>query len=123
MEESMVQQLQHIRKQLKELQLDGLIITNPINRRYITGFTGTAGVVIITENDALFVTDFRYVEQAKNEAQNYTIIEHKTPLPDELADQIEKLHIKKLGFEQEHVTFATYTLFKKKFKTTLVPKK
>src|SRR5690625_3571265 len=119
MEETMVQRLQQIRNELKELQLDGLIITNPINRRYIKGFTVTAGVVIITKNDALFVTDFRYVEQAKSEAENYTIIEHKALPTDELATQIERLNIKNLGFEQHHVTYSTFKLFEEKFKTTL----
>jgi len=119
----MVQRLQQIRNELKELQLDGLIITNPINRRYITGFTGSAGVVIITGNDALFVTDFRYVEQAKSEAENFTIIDHKALPTDELATQIERLNIKKLGFEQDHVTYSTFKLFEEKFKTTLVPTK
>src|SRR5690625_677861 len=119
----MVRQLEQIRKQLNDLQLDGLIITNPINRRYISGFTGTAGVIIITVKDALFVTDFRYVEQAKNEAKDFTIIEHKAVLVDELASQIEKLHIKKLGFEQDHVTYSTFKLFEESFKTKLVPTK
>jgi len=119
----MVQHLSQVRKELNNLQLDGLIITNPINRRYISGFTGTAGVVIITENDALFITDFRYVEQAKSEAENYTIIEHKGTLEDELAKQIENLRIKNVGFEQDHVTFSTYKVFEEKFKANLIPTK
>src|SRR5690625_1027570 len=119
----MVQHLSQVRKELNNLQLDGLIITNPINRRYISGFTGTDGVVIITENDALFITDFRYVEQAKSEAKNYTIIEHKGTLEDELAKRIENLRIKNVGFEQDHVTFSTYKVFEEKFKANLIPTK
>lgn len=113
--------LTNIRKQLVEKELDGILISSPYNRRYVTNFTGTAGLALITTNDALFITDFRYTNQAEEEATDYTIIEHKQVLIDEVAKQVKKLDIHDLGFEAEHTTFATYELYKKELDAKLVP--
>src|SRR5690625_19894 len=113
--------LTNLRNKMKEEQIDGLLVASPINRRYITGFTGTAGVALITERDAVFITDFRYTAQASEEAENFTIIEHTTPIVDEIAKQIKHLHIEKLGFEQDHMTYAIYKQYEKQFFTRLVP--
>ena len=56
--------LAKLRVALEEKGIDALLITNGYNRRYMTGFTGTAGVAIVSKNDAVFITDFRYTEQA-----------------------------------------------------------
>ena len=58
--------LDKLREQLIDRNVDAFLITNQYNRRYMTGFTGTAGVAIVSKNDAVFITDFRYTEQAKN---------------------------------------------------------
>lgn len=102
--------------------LDAILITNPINRRYITGFTGTAGVVLITKNnERLFITDFRYVEQATEQAKGFTIVEHKKAIEIEIQNQIEKHHIKSLGFEKNDVTYAAYESYQKALKVDLIP--
>jgi len=113
--------LTNIRKQLVEKELDGILISSPYNRRYVTNFTGTAGVALITANDALFITDFRYTNQAAEQATDYTIIEHKQLLIDEIAEQVKKLDINNLGFEADHTTFATYELYKKELDAKLTP--
>lgn len=110
-----------IREELKKRNLDALLITNPYNRRYLTGFTGSAGVVLITPEDALFLTDFRYVEQAEQEAKDYTIIEHEPQLVNELKNQVKRLGINRLGFEAEHVTMAEYNEFKERLECELSP--
>lgn len=100
--------LTSIRKELIKRKLDGLLITNPYNRRYVTGFTGSAGVVLITNDEALFLTDFRYTEQAEREVTGFTIIEHSPHIVDDVKQQVKRLHINRLGFEAEHMTMAQY---------------
>ena len=56
---------------LAELELDSLLVTDLLNVRYLTGFTGTNGACIVTRTNALFVTDFRYVEQAEAQVVGY----------------------------------------------------
>ncbi len=53
---------------LEEEALDGLLVTSRANIRYLTGFSGTAALVVVTRADVLLVTDFRYDEQARLEA-------------------------------------------------------
>ena len=48
---------------MAERELDCLLVTNLHNVRYLTGFTGTNGACIVTPDERLFLTDFRYVEQ------------------------------------------------------------
>ena len=59
--------LHAIRNHLKESGFDGVMITNPENRRYLSGFTGSAGVLLIGMEKAYLITDFRYWEQVRQE--------------------------------------------------------
>ncbi len=77
----------------------------------MTQFTGTAGVVIISEQKAIFITDFRYMEQAKEQAKGYEIVQHTGPIFEEVAKQVEKLGLKKLGFEQAHLTYEAHQVY------------
>ncbi|MCT2537530.1 Xaa-Pro peptidase family protein [Aquibacillus koreensis] len=113
--------LDQLRQALKENELDGLLITSSYNRRYVTNFTGTAGVVLITENEAMLITDFRYIEQANDQLTDCKVVEHKQPISLEVADQVKQLGVKKLGFEKDDVTFAVYEQFKKEIEAELVP--
>ena len=47
---------------------DGIIVTDEINQRYLTGFAYTDGYVIVTRTAALLMCDFRYIEAAKAKA-------------------------------------------------------
>src|SRR6266567_4539399 len=53
---------------LSAAALDGLLVTSRANIRYLTGFSGSAAIVAVTQGDVLLVTDFRYDEQARAEA-------------------------------------------------------
>lgn len=50
------------------------IVTTPINRRYLLGFESSAGALVITEHDALFIIDFRYIEAAKSAIKNARVV-------------------------------------------------
>ena len=113
--------LQRLRDQLEQLQVDGILVTNPYNRRYITGFTGTAGVALISKKEALFITDFRYIEQAQEQCANFKIVKHTKAIQEEVAYQAKQLGITKLGFEQDVLTFATYRQYKQACEMEFVP--
>ena len=53
---------------MEKVGIDGFLITSTYNRRFMTNFTGSAGVVLISQKEAKFITDFRYVEQAGKQA-------------------------------------------------------
>ncbi|WP_096201211.1 M24 family metallopeptidase [Bacillus sp. FJAT-45350] len=113
--------IEKLRGQFNERNIDGMLITSPYNRRYMTNFTGTAGVVLISEKEAKFITDFRYVDQANEQAVDYEIVQHTTPIFEEVAKQVESMGIKSLGFEQDHMTYQSYDIYKKNVNTSLVP--
>jgi Xaa-Pro aminopeptidase len=96
------------REKLAGLELDGLLVTNPVNRRYLTGFTGTSGCVLLTASESWLLTDFRYTVQAAQQAPDFTVVEHGIRMIDSVNELAGASGIKRLGFEQEHVVFAEY---------------
>lgn len=117
-----MEKIKKVQLELQKRDLDAILITSPINRRYMTGFTGTAGVALVSRDHAHFITDFRYTEQAAKQAQQFHVIEHKALLEEEIKNQLNELNIKRLGFEKNQVTYAAYELYKKSFNgVELVP--
>lgn len=66
--------------------LDGLLLLDEQNRRYATRLHTSAGAVYITEQDAFFLTDFRYIEAARRACAGFQVIEQKGRLTDQLPD-------------------------------------
>ncbi|WP_249871971.1 M24 family metallopeptidase [Oceanobacillus saliphilus] len=116
-----MEKLKKLRNSLELNSLDAILIASPINRRYVTGFTGTAGVALISDKDAKFITDFRYTEQAADQAKNFTVIEHKQLIEHEIADQLREMGIKRLGFEKDYVTYSQFETYTKNFDVDLKP--
>ncbi|MDA1567606.1 Xaa-Pro peptidase family protein [Bacillus cereus] len=111
----------NIQKQLHNYGIDGLLITKKENRQYATNFTGSAGVVLIAAHKAIFITDFRYVDQAKTEIKAAEIIMHKGNLEEEVANQVSKLNIQKLGIEDNNMTLQQFKKLQKYIHTEMVP--
>lgn len=117
----MTLKLANLRKLLTENKLDALLITNSYNRRYMTNFSGTAGVVIVSADDAVFITDFRYTEQAEEEIQGYRIVQHQKTIIEEVAFQLKKMNVKTVGFEKDDVSFGLYELYRQEVEAALKP--
>ena len=106
-----------LKKQLKKHGVDGLLITDLLNVRYLSGFTGSSGYIIITPKNSLFLTDFRYEEQASAEISGFKVIIEDSERSREIKNVCERYGVRKLGFEDHHVTYAFYEkLLKSKIK-------
>lgn len=116
-----MERIEKLRESFKEYEIDGMLITSASNRRYFSHFTGSSGVVLITEKDAKFVTDFRYIDQANEQAEGYDIVQHKGPIIDEVAKVANELGVKKLGFEETNLTYKVFKAYETKVEGTLVP--
>ncbi len=114
--------IEKVRTKLQEQELDAILITNPYNRHYLSGFTGSSGNLLITREEAILITDFRYIEQANNQTNNFKIVEHTGSIVSEINNQLNKYNIKYLAFEENQVTYKEYTDFNKTFKVELIPK-
>ncbi|QQK79765.1 aminopeptidase P family protein [Salicibibacter cibi] len=113
--------LELVRMQLEQEGIDGLLVESPTNRRYITNFTGTAGAALITSREAFFVTDFRYVEQAKNQCEGFTVVQHENGLSKEINKLLETQKITSVGFEKAYTTYEKYDTYQEAFHAELVP--
>ncbi len=113
--------LKKLRQQLEAHQIDALLITNPYNRRYMTGFTGSAGVAIVSKTDAVFITDFRYTSQANDQVKGYRIVEQERTAIEEVAKQVQAMNIELLGFEKDDMNYGLYELYNEHVDAGLVP--
>ena len=88
---------------LAERELDLLLVTDLVNVRYLTGFTGTNGLAIVGPDTRRFLTDFRYVERAKSEVGGFDL----QPAPQELRAALAEGWPPgelRVGFEDQHVS-------------------
>lgn len=106
---------------MEEKELDVLIIHSPKNRRYMTGFTGTAGIALISQTEQYFITDFRYVKQAEDQAKDFEVIEHKEAIERKVASLIKEMNAKSVGFENDHLTYSEYERFNELISCELIP--
>jgi len=114
--------LEQLRVSLRAQQSDVLIITSHQNRRYLTGFTGSAGTVVITPTQALLLVDFRYTQQATNQSKEFDVREiDRSRLYETIQEILDTESIQTVGFEQQHVTYEVYQLMSSKLTATLKP--
>ena len=104
----MTNRLARLRAELEAKELDAMFVSSDHNRRYMSGFDGSAGYLLVTQSDAVLATDFRYTEQAEAEAPDYRIHRIAGPLAwfPELAAE---LGATRIGFESEEVTVQMHT--------------
>ena len=99
--------LKNIRDRFDDYGIDGLLVNSPDNRRYLSGFTGTAGSLIISRDQAVLATDFRYIEQATTQSPDFRVLRIFGAL-DWLPSLLRDLGITNLGFESQHLSFAMH---------------
>ena len=86
---------------LADRDLDALLVTDLVNVRYLTGFTGTNGLCVVgAAGERVFVTDFRYVERAAKEVEGFDRVRGERDL---LSDAAERL-AGRVGFDDGHLT-------------------
>ncbi len=105
---------------LADKRLDALLVTHLPNVRYLTGFTGSAGVLLIGQKKgkAIFITDGRYTSQAHEQVQGAKVIISKGAAIDAVAQQIVRLKLNTVGIESDHMEVSLRTRLAK-----LLPKR
>ena len=111
----MIERIKALRARMAQKKLDGMVITDLANMRYLVGYSGDNGILILTKNRSLFFTDFRYQEQSRREIRNAIA---KIRSRDLFAVfPVEELKgIRRLGFETESLTHRNYLRIKKQIK-------
>ena len=96
---------------LGELPVDALLVSGPQNVRYLTGFTGSNGQVLVRASDAVFLTDGRYAEQARREVPDLERVTYLQGLEGPLGDLCARLGVLRLGFESQVLTVHAHERF------------
>src|SRR5205807_2602515 len=99
-----------LREHLSTTRFDALLVSHLPNIKYLCGFTGSAGLLLVEEKGSVFFTDVRYDTQAHEEVKAAKIvIARKAPLTvlgEFLAKGRKRLRRRTLGLESEHFTVA-----------------
>lgn len=108
--------IRKLQKKLRGKKVDGLLVSQPHNRRYLSGYTATdhnigesSGVLLIpAEGQGLLLTDFRYRLQAEREAAHLQVKIYKTGLTALLKTLLPKLGIATLAFEADYTLYSAH---------------
>ena len=107
----------NILEKLSNEGFNGMYITNLTNIRYLTGFTGSAGILLIINEQSFFLTDGRYIKQASEQVKNANI----TIIEQDYLSEIKNLNVlknkDKVAFEANHMSVISYNLLVKYFET------
>ena len=109
-----------LRQQLKERSLDALIVTSIPNIVYLSNFTGSSAIVVLTRDALIFVTDFRYVTAVESGQRGSTacpglrleVVDGS--YDDTLAAVVARFNGARVGFEAGHLTVARFDWLVKK---------
>ena len=114
--------LKQIAAKLADYQLDALLVTSEPGEYYATGFHGE-GYVLITPNKNYYSTDSRYIEAAEKNLKGFTVrMTHPGSSEIERINEVIGEHtIKKLGFEENDMTYGDYLRYNEALHAVLVP--
>ena len=96
---------------MEDLSIDAFLITDTVNLRYFTSFSGSFGYALFGKNHSLLVTDFRYIEQAREQAKDFYVYDISDfNLSSFVNDKI------LVGFENKSISYFDYSRFSKDIK-------
>lgn len=107
----MHQRLSRLREALSERRLAALLVTGTANRRYLSGFSGSAGSLLVTADRALLLSDFRYITQAGQEAPDweFRLLPSGATIGELVPQLLGELGVTRVGFEAGDVSVALFS--------------
>lgn len=97
-----------LRKNLAEKELPALFVSGLENLRYLSGFTGSAGLGLVTVGDAFFFADPRYHIQARNECRGFEVVPCELRILQSAAEKMKEIGLSTVGVEKNHLTLGQY---------------
>lgn len=112
----MSSRLRQLRAALKHQELDAVLVTHLPHVRYLSGFSGSSGMLLVTARRAVFFTDFRYQEQAADELEaGIKASITRNPLDQMLSEKLVERGMS-LGFQDAYLTVAALESYKKRLR-------
>lgn len=106
--------LERLRKKQADENLPALLISNLVNIGYLSGFTGDNATLLVTPEVSTLFTDSRYTLQAEMECPGFQVDTENPRVLEAAADEIHKLGIMEIGFEEENLTVRQFSCFQEK---------
>lgn len=97
-----------LRAKTLEAKDTAMIVASAVNRRYLSGFSGTSGALLLSAERAALLTDFRYQEQAPQQAAGFEVVIHGPDMKAKIKEVLESWGVSRLLFEDSHVTYAEH---------------
>lgn len=110
-----------LREKLRESDAEAFICQSYPNYRYLSGFTGSLCVLLMTPERAVIMSDFRYRTQIRGEVTGFEYHEIVGPPEETIRAKITELGIRRLAFETAHTTYRQYAQLKEIESLELVP--
>lgn len=104
--------LARVRASFSELEVDAILVGHPPNVRYLTGFSGSSGLLLLSAAEAIFATDGRYEQQAAEELADdagFELLVSSDGTLDELAERAGRdFSSSRVGFERRYLSYADW---------------
>ena len=113
-----IKRQEKLKKALGKKGLEGILITNLTNVRYISGFTGSAASCFITPEGQYFITDGRYIEQSKSQVKSFDRFIGTDSHLKQIKDNNLNPDGLKIAFEADHMSYSLYEKMKELFPNT-----
>ncbi|MEE9912169.1 MAG: Xaa-Pro peptidase family protein [Deltaproteobacteria bacterium] len=104
-----------VRRNFLKDQVDGIIFFCMSNIRFLSGFTGSDGILILSSDSACLLVDGRYTTQAAHEVRRIPVIQYQNKIQ-EIEQVVKQLGLKKIGFESAFINVEMYNELIRKFK-------
>lgn len=103
-------------QKIKSLNLDGFLVSKEINISYLTDFDSSESWLLLHPKQSFYLTDFRYIEEAKRGLKGIYLRRIKGQLFKEVSNLCRDLGVKRLGVESRNITLAAFDKLKGVFK-------
>jgi len=119
--------INRIRQAMPTFNCESVLITSQVNRLFATGFSSSAGTLFITEKDAWYIVDSRYIEAAESAIKDATVVliddskDRDSFTNDYIKNKIKENGVTSVGFEDSTVSYTEYTKLQKAFGIELTP--
>lgn len=97
--------LEGLRQALSEADVQALLVSSPNNVKYLSGFEGDSGWLLVTQSELYLITDFRFMIQAEEEAPGSTLVIYRGNVVETVKKLVDRENITRLGFESKYCSY------------------
>jgi Xaa-Pro aminopeptidase len=117
-----VRRLQEVRRHLEKARLDALVVSHLPHIRYLTGFSGSNGLCVVSRNRQFVLTDNRYRDQIRDEVEGFRIHIARANIFEAAQKHGVLKGARRVGFEAQHISVSAFRTLQKLFpKISFVP--